>query len=626
MSMSIEELLRGENESSGGSGQGDMLSQIYAFMVDMKSDLKQDIQILDNKVYKETSFLLQQVNAITKSITSIETRLADLEDSVLVTGELSSEETSEDAANVPQGDNSGIDDSEKLENENNNINNNPTTPNTKYVTFRNSAFGLRGKLSQNFSRNVNNTSEEKGSPISDDSYVAVDELANEVDKMNLGNKARKHNDKTYLKSSEKDTGQLSAIKRNSVASRNDYRDPTYDDEFPSDSESDPDFIVQKQNTRDKFVYTENPSRRNSHEASSVFNALRNENTPNRKTRTANDNETSDDYNDISFQTVKGSLQQSRITNRNNSNSVYIQESVKYNWSMTHNSFEELRKLNDTFLDMKGKYKGVEIYLAKLVDPECITSIIDHYNNYLDNESSERMLRNRKVYYKYQWHDLPNDLIMNMIIEWVRPTNCSDFVDSIMDMLSEEIPQNYSITLKNFSNYFHPKILGLMDNIAKMREIFSSGALTKREKLNMPCDIWEEYNRDGYVKIFFSLLGKKHFKRVLNLCGGKSKIKEFKSLKLCFNHIRETLQSYRRACVSAAQFHSDMDPSQRVNTLLRDNEPNDPNNTAIVRYSPTKFNSSKNNMTRTPPDNKNNTRTVSKYDNKGNYTNKVTVTR
>ena len=277
---------------------------------------------------------------------------------------------------------------------------------------------------------------------------------------------------------------------------------------------------------------------------------------------------SNSYNDISYRTVGGSLNLSRSQGYNGPQMFYMQETVKYEYSMRSNSFAELKALNEAYLDMQGRYKGVEISVSKLVAKEYVRRIISHYNSHLATVAFDRGQRDRITYYEDQWHRMPNELVWAMIVEWCRPTSHKNFENALMDVLEQEIPQKYPITIGNFCSHYHAKILGLIDLILKMREIFGSGDITPKMRMNLPVDGWGTDGRPGYARCFFAALGKRDYTRILNICGGKDKIKSFTVLTDCFEHVESVLQTYRNACVEISQMHDDMEPSTRIDSLTK----------------------------------------------------------
>ena len=290
-----------------------------------------------------------------------------------------------------------------------------------------------------------------------------------------------------------------------------------------------------------------------------------------------------DINELTLDTVLGSLNYSESTkNSKPTNLVYIQETVQYSWQMKQNSIAQLMELNDQFLEMKGKYKGVEIYVAKLVHNTCIKSIVDNYNNYLRVNHHE-LMKYADVQHinKFDWHNLPNKKCMEMIIEWVRPFTLNAYAGALVNYVKDIVPQTYDITQSYFPGYFHDKINTLMDNIEKMYLTFTEGNVVSRNLANIPYEVWEEYNRPGIVKIFFVVLGK-HRKKIYNFCQGKSKIKEHKTLKSAFDYIRDKLQDYRELCIKMNRAHSDMTDSDFISPYDNDKSSNNMDN-AIVKF-------------------------------------------
>ena len=166
----------------------------------------------------------------------------------------------------------------------------------------------------------------------------------------------------------------------------------------------------------------------------------------------------DPYNDISYDTVRGALQRSRVKNTNNNQLLYIQEQVKYDWQMTHNSFPQLRELNYEYLNMMGKHDSLVIRVSLLVMDSIIKPIVTHYNNHLASMARENFSSEVKSYRMYDWHSFSNELCMTMIVEWVRPNSCNDFVKALIKMLENEIPQKFPITNLNFCGFYHTKLL------------------------------------------------------------------------------------------------------------------------------------------------------------------------
>jgi hypothetical protein len=179
--------------------------------------------------------------------------------------------------------------------------------------------------------------------------------------------------------------------------------------------------------------------------------------------------------------------------------------------------------------------------------------------------------------------------MDMIVEWCRPTSYKDYLESLLDVLEPLMPQKYPITISNFSGYYHAKILGLIDSLLKMREMFGAEGITPKMRNCLPADGWGTDSRPGYIRLFFAALGKRHYTRVLNICGGKEKMKEFTVLSQCFRHIEDVLQEYRTLCVDISKMHDDMEPSTRIDGLFKHDKdrsnmsPYEENDGKIVKY-------------------------------------------
>jgi hypothetical protein len=193
-------------------------------------------------------------------------------------------------------------------------------------------------------------------------------------------------------------------------------------------------------------------------------------------------------------------------------------------------------MTDEFVKLKGLYQGADVKLSHMVSDDMIDEVINHWNTLMSIKASERRLpRNRMAYRnisKYDWYDLSNEIISEMVLERIRPLTSSDYIVDLYNYLkskgiSHDMPINYS----NFVSIHYSNIIKLSDLTEKMYETFNGESITLKQQSIIPPSVQPRAGIPSWFQTLLRALGAKVGSAFYNLIGAKEILKSINSFEI-----------------------------------------------------------------------------------------------